>query len=281
MPEPGLKWEPEPIPEEDVVKEAKERKRAVIYLALNPPESRGETAIYALNLSEAVKIYQVLLKYAFKKAITQLSPETRRNLDLADNYRVKVRGFSPGSFTIHMESENPADALGFVELAKGLRRLDDFFGATGDQDKVIEILKQNKGHLIGVYRKLLNLIVEQNSPISYRWAMPELEKGISRTITRESALSISEILNAKTELSVEEKVFIGRVIVANVPAGTWTLSSEEDGKEYRGSSDREISLGGITLETKRYRLVCEEHLEEESVTGREKTLLILKSFKEI
>lgn len=57
----------------------------------------------------------------------------------------------------------------------------------------------------------------------------------------------------------------------------WRLVSEEDKREYAGST--EIDLAGLTIETQRYEFLCEERLEEEKGTGREITKLYLKSYR--
>ncbi len=70
---------------------------------------------------------------------------------------------------------------------------------------------------------------------------------------------------------------VGKLTKVDEKLRTWRLVSEEDGREYNGSS--EIELAGLIIETKRYEFFCEERLEEEKGTGKEFTRLHLTNYQ--
>lgn len=283
LPDEGYIFEREPGADELIEKEAEERQRAIIHLSLNPPEARDETKINALTLSDAVKTFQNLMKYAFKKAIADLNQGTKKSFESPDNYGVEIFEFSPGSFTIHMQSVLPADILGYAQISKALEKIDELIEPIGDPEKTLEVIKQNRGHLASMYRHLLRLVITHDAPISYEWTMPKIHKVMYQRITIEDASSIYKLLMEKQELGIEHIILMGRVLKVDVGNGTWRLLNDEDNKEYRGLSDPSgpAHLGGIIIETERYKFVCEEHLEEEIVTGKEKTILFLKSYEKL
>lgn len=282
LPETGLKFHREPISDETVVQESNDRKRAIIHLSLSPPEARGETRIHAENLSQVLKIYQKLIKYCYKKTLKDVTNEERTLIDIPENYGVDVFAFSEGSFTLHLQSSEPADMIGYVHLAKALEKIDKITQAIDDPETTLEVLKQDGGHLVKAYRDMLEFIVKQDSPISYKWTMPELKKPISRNIFREYALPVYELLIKREDLGVEKKVLIGTVHKFDVDSGTWRLLSEEDNKSYNGNTDlSHVRLAGITAETQRYKFFCEERLTEETATGREIAILWLVNFEKL
>lgn len=280
LPEVGFKFRKELLSDEVITKEANERKRAVIHLSLNPPEARGETKIHAENLSQALKIFQRLIKFCYRKALKGISDEERQLNDLPENYGIDVFAFSEGSFTLHLQSSALADMVGYAHVSRALEKIDTITQTIDNPQATLEVLKKDGGHLVKTYRDLLEFIVKQDSPISYKWIMPELRKPIYRHISKEYASPVYDLLIAKQELGVEEKIIIGTVHKLDVDNGTWRLLSEEDGKSFNGKTDlSRVHLGGIIVETQRYKFICEERLEEETATGREIAVLWLVSFE--
>lgn len=281
LPEPGFLLEREHLPDIKVVQQSVERQRAVIHWSLNPPEAREESKITAEHLGQALKLVQRLVKHAFRKALRDVNDQTKRMIDTSQNYEMEVFAFSPGSFTIQMQTTAPADLLGYSQIAKALRLIDDVNQELDNPEATVETISKIGGHFATTYRDLLKFIIENSVPIGYEWSMPELRDSVSRTITARNANPIYNILIQREDIGREEKKLIGRVSKVDVNNGTWRLLSEDDQREHAGKCDpaTEVSLAGITVKTQRYEFVCEERLEEERGTGRESTVLYLKSHK--
>jgi hypothetical protein len=262
-----------------ILREVAERNTAIIRLSLNPPESQNDSKINAMHLSEALVLFQNLVKHSYKKAIQH--NRNRVVFDKPEYYEMEIFATSPGSFTLHMQSTTPADLVGFSPIGRSLLNIDDLLQAN-DEPTLIEVLRKNKGHVVKIYRKLLEYIINQKTSIFYEWSMPAMKSTVQRRITQDDARPIFDLLNKKQELTIEEKEFIGKVMKVDVINGKWSILSEEDGKLYSGEiRDKDVHLGGITTETKRYRFTCSEIIEEESISGRELIYLYLNSYNEV
>jgi hypothetical protein len=280
LPEKGFFFDKEDSSDELVVQESCEKNRGVVHLALNPPESRGEDCkIDAVTLSESVKRFQNLVKFAYKKSLLSTKPEFRKLHEAADNYELEIFKCSNGSFKVHMQSKLAADLSCNVELFRAMTKIDELMQAMGDPASAVEILKSNKGHLVGAFKKFLAFIVEKDIPLYYEWTTPHYGKGFRNDITRSNANYIYQLLVEIKELDKEQIEFVGEVTKIDIKAGLWTIVNEEDSKPYSGRVDEVSSVGisGITAGGVRYRFLCEERIEEETVSGKEKAHYFLIS----
>lgn len=278
LPAPGFFLALEQIPNVEVVQESCERSRAIIHLSLNPPETAGgQVKIDTNRLAAALSCFQNLLKYSYKKSISGLRPSLRKHYEPPENYETEVFAFSPGSFRLHIQSKLNADMAGYVEIFRAMEKVDEIVSTINNPDGAIEILKQNTGHLISSFKKFLQFVIEENTPLEYSWTTPQHRKPFSAKIKVSEALPIYNLLLEKQELDREIKIFTGRFTGIHVNTGHWSAHCDEDEKEYTGRLDKDskIDLHGITVSPQRYKLTCEERIEGEIVTGKEKTYLYL------
>ena len=280
LPDRGFFFVKEDLPNDLVVQESCTRNRGVVHLALNPPEARGDDSkIDVTTLADSAKAFQTLVKFAYKKSLSGLKPETRKLYEAADNYELEFYACSNGSFKLHMQSKLTADLFGSNELSRAMTKIDELMQLAADPSKAIEILKMNKGHLVNSFKKFLALVIEKNVPLYYEWTTPQLRTGFRKSITRETATPLYELLLASKELDIEQKEFIGEVTKIDIDACQWTIVNEEDKKHYSGKLDADstVSLSGITVGGKRYKFICEERIAEETVSGKEKAHYFLIS----
>jgi hypothetical protein len=80
-------------------------------------------------------------------------------------------------------------------------------------------------------------------------------------------------------LSEEIREFMGVVKQADV-RGNWRILSQDEDKEYSGTAMPE-SIAGITLDTKKYKFICEEKVTIDTVTDKEKITFHAISIEEI
>lgn len=266
-------------PVESIAAEARSRNRAVVSFALNPPESQEEMKIEVPRLTIGLQLFQRLVKHAYSRAISNVNSSTKELLSDADKYQLEVFSISPGSFTVNMQSKSSADLIGHVDLERSLKLVDEAVAASSDLEAASEFLRQNKGHFLNAYRKLLNFIVENNSPVGYRWSTPNNDVYGGNALSVETAQPLYEFLTLRQELTAEPVTLTGTFTKVDVERGYWTLRSQQEKKSFSGKTDSEGSiLRGITADLDIYRVYCEERLEEISSTGEEKTQLFLVSF---
>ncbi len=266
-------------PDNLVISESIERQRAIIHCHLNPPESHSEPKILADNLSQAIKILQRLVKYAFRRSIAYLDKEIRAQLSTPDNYQLEVIAFSKGSFTIHLQSAIHADLLGDVEITKAIQIIDRITALSSTPNAAVEQIAQIGGHFATAYKDLLKFITEVDSLFEYEWSTPATRTSIHNRISSIQAKPLYDALIERTDIGAEIVEIKGKLTKVDEKLKTWRLINEEDNKEYSGAS--ETDLAGLVIETQRYKIVCEERLEEERGTGKEFTKLFLISFQKI
>lgn len=211
-----------------------------------------------------------------------MNQATRKLLDNEDNYETEVFAFSPGSFTVHLQSKAQADLVGHVELSKALQKLDELTLYQEESEKALEIFRKNKGHLISHYNHFLKSIIDYDLPLSYSWTTPESSETVNRLISRNSAIQLHNFLNQSKELEIETKEIIGTICKVDTNKKKWTIVSEEDGNEYSGDvKDSNLSLSGIITDIQRYLFVCEERIDENVITKKEKKTLMLIKYNRI
>lgn len=283
FPEKGFFFEKESLLDDEIVQEACSKNKGIIYLGLNPPESRGEEVkIDIMTLADSLKLFQQLVKYAQKKSLTSLKPETRKLNAAADNYELELYDWSSGSFKLHLQTKVSGDLGGYSEIHRAMQKIDELMQAVENPENALEILKRNKGHLIGSFKKFLAMIIEKDIPLYYEWTTPRDRKSIKKSISKESATIIYEMLNESKELETEQKEFLGKVKEVDYDKGHWAILNEEDNKRYSGWLDKTlpVDLSGIIIVSKRYKFICEERIEEETVSEKEKSKLFLISHEE-
>lgn len=264
-----------------VFSDAIDKQRAIIHCTLNPPESFQESKITAEHLSEAVRLFQRLIKHTYESAIkeSKFSKQVKELVQSSRNYTLEIYGVSEGSFTIHMQTAEPVDLLGYANIAKALEVIDTINFDADDPQIVIDTLSRQNGHFVSAYKDLLQFVVETNTPFAYEWSMPSKKKSTRTSIVPRQAKPLYEAISERSELGKEEITLTGRFSKIDEDYNKWRLISDDNGKRFYG--DSYVKLGGIVIETVRYELVCEEVLEEDIITKKETRKLYLKSYKEL
>lgn len=276
LPQSGFFLHFEKPPNVEVVQEAHNRSRAIIHCRLDPPEARNETKISAENLSQATKLIQRLVKHAFRRAVRGLDKEIRDAMTLPENYQLEVFAFSPGSFTLHMQSAAPADLVGYVQVSKALEIVDKVTALATTPDETVNQVSQLGGHFATAYKDLLKFISDTESHLEYEWAVPEKQTTTRRRISSVQAKPLYEALIQRTDIGKEMVRLVGKLTKVDEKLRTWRLVNEEDSREYNGAV--EVELAGLIIETQRYEFFCEERLEEERGSGKEFTRLFLINY---
>ena len=259
---------------EDLIREeVVNTNNVVIHLSLSDEQNKQSIPIE--DLGDFAKLYQSLVENAYKKAILSSELDHKRSYIIPDNYQLNAFASSPGSFVLHLKSNSNKDLFGNSLVEEGLRRIDEMISDPQYERELIEALRSVKGHTISNYQKILDKVINENITFKYKWLSPSSPVIHTRSINQKYAKRVKEILSLKEELVEEIREFIGFVKQADVERGSWRITNEEDSKDYTGDSEGHL-LDGITLETVRYRFVCEEIIESMKVTEKEKVNYRLK-----
>ncbi|MGC1376995.1 MAG: DUF6575 domain-containing protein [Anaerolineales bacterium] len=282
LPDTGFIYEKPVEGADTIVSQSKEKNRAIISLSVNPPEALEETKITTNHLIDVLAIYQTLVKHAYNKVSKGVKGIVKEVLSVDNQSDLSVIGFSPGSFTIHFESETRADLVGYVDIAKGLQCIDEMTQSLEDTKQALEVIKKYKGHLAKAYLRLLEIISQRNIPVKYIWTIPEYQQPIAYSINQQRAKEVYKELIKIEKLGVENIEFVGKFTKADVIHKKWAAETL-DQKVYSGrlGKSKNISLSGVVMDQQFYRFVCEETSEEVTGTGQERTNLYLVDFEPV
>ena len=260
--------------DQTIVKEAVEKQNAVVHLSLSDKENSH--SIMADNLGDILKYYQLVIENSFKKNLSKATPENRAFYSRQENYKLRAFAASPGSFNLHMFAEAQTDLFGSSIIEIALRKFDEIIAGTHTNEELLAVLRSVKGHTISSLKHFLQKIISLDLTIKHKWYAPDQSNVHVNYIDKSKAEIISKLLNASEELAEEIKEFTGYFVQLDTDKGTWRISNTADNKEYSGVAPNDVSLLGITLDTKWiYKIICNEVLEEAKVSEKEKTKLIL------
>ena len=283
---PPEKWLPEPglrvsdfVEPNAVTQEVTARGKAVLHLRISPPESHIAAQIGVTNLATCLSLFQNLVGQAYRKVLRDVGSDTRELISDESNWMMDVSGFSHGSFTIHLQSRAEPDLLGYVGLSRALDRVDALTEGIDAPEAGLSTMRQNRGHLVAAYRRLLKFLVDSESALGYQWSAPDRTFSSTRAISRDSAERLYSLIVAQKDLTVEEVTLRGVFIHVNVESGLWTLRDDEGISHHgRSASDLQGALSGLIVDTQRYEVDCIERVEETGV-GEIRTSLELKGIE--
>lgn len=263
---------PHEVINDDITKEVVDLDNVIIHLALSDLDNHNSIGIDALG--DTLRIYQQLVQYSYKK--TTKERKIRPEFITPQNYSLRAFANTQSSFNIHLYSKSDRDLFGNYLIEFALLKIDEIIADFNDESQFIEVLRTVKGHTINSYRRFLKKLLDEKLTIKYKWFAPKQEFVHHRILTTDYAQKVYDLLTRREELEEEIKEFVGYVKQADVEKGNWRILNESDRKEYSGESSGKY-LEGITLETVRYKIICQELVEEFTVSEKEKTKYVLKS----
>ena len=164
-------------------KRAIESNNTVFEFKLAPPESAYDHRVRADTLSAILAQTQLMVKHAYRSALSERKHRGAANNTAADGYLMDVVvPAAPGSFRVILEAAVPLDdpirhpmfAPGDLTIA--LKRMDEVFQSAEEPDMAQEIMQRHKGDLADAYIKLLGILAEKNTGFHYSWADPHLPR---------------------------------------------------------------------------------------------------------
>jgi len=264
-----------------ITDEVTARSKAILHLTLTPPESTVSPQIAATKLAAALASFQNFVKSAYRRILRDVGSDTRSLLADEANWLMDVFGFSAGSFTVHLQSRADPDILGFVGLSRALEKVDALTESAHDPDAALQVIRDHRGHFVDAYRRMLKMMVDSDTGLSYQWHAPDTTTTRSRSISRSSAEQLYALLVEQHDLTVEELLVRGVFVHVNVESGLWTLRDDE-GIPHRGrlAAGSSVTLSGVVVDTQRYELDCVERVEETGA-GELRTTLELRAVTEM
>ena len=128
------------------------------------------------------------------------------------------------------------------------KKIDELVSAADNPQKSMEVLRNNRGHIVGAYGKILDFIVNNETSIEYEWASPISRPSGNKLLYR-FALPLLEMLRQSEDMGTETIELTGTVIKADNKNRSWMIVNEDDQKEYSGTikPGSMITLEGIVI----------------------------------
>lgn len=259
---------------DEVASKALELNSTVSYASLSVAEAETSPRIKTTKLSEFLILYQNAIKN-----LTKLIAKERKIKIISGEspFSTDVFGFSHGSFTIQLQSSYSGDLLGDnALLAEALQKLNELLSLTKKPEESIRFLQSLKGHTASSLIKLLEFMVKNSCPLKHQWASPNME-GSSVAVAELSHINELIVLcRQRKDLLSEKVILFGEFVIANSDMNTWKVI-DENGECSSGGvhPDSTITMKGITIRERRYKLVCEETVEVVLGTSKEVKKLLL------
>lgn len=252
-----------------IICEAIEHKHPVIHLGFE--DVMNSHSIPVSTLSVLTTQYQSMVANCFKKI-----DGTKDDRD----FRLRVFAYSAASFNVHMYAESDLDLFGSSRIDKTLYKLDSLLKCTTNE-QLREFLIPLKGHTIRSYKNFIKELIDNKIAVKYKWVSSISEgKVVANKVGLPKLKEIYEVLSESSELDKEVKSFEGYLTGFWMSSCKWSLKLDS-GEEVSGKVRVPDLLYGVVLGEVRYKITCEEILEQNNVSSKEKTTLILTDIEEV
>ncbi|KAA6329076.1 hypothetical protein EZS27_022092 [termite gut metagenome] len=246
-----------------IIQEAIEQNHPVIHLGFI--DANNSHSIPVNTLASLTTQYQSIVSNCFKKI-----DGTKNDSD----FKLNVFSYSAASFNVHMYAESSLNIFGTSRIDLTLKTLDKIFRCTNKKE-LIEVIEPLKGHTISSYKNFIKTLIENKIVVKYKWVSSITDgEVIKNKVSIPLMEKIYEILIESSELEKEIKEFEGIMIGSNVDTGKWSFRTT-DGEEVKGVTNIPALLSGVILGEMNYKIVCEEFLEFNNISAKEKSTLIL------
>lgn len=265
----------------EILIESKEKAKTIVHLNLNPPESANESRINALGLSEALLRFQTMVKYAYKKAIQKYPYAQRKHMNIQENYMMDVFALSPGSFKVKMQSQSFPNLFGETEVLQAFQLIDQLVDNIDNLDFSLKLFSENRGHFVNTYINFLKYIADSKKKLTYSWAFSSIRTPVTKQITSDQAQRLYDLFHQQEDLKEENIELIGYFDKVDEKYGKWRIVDHEKNTYFGELGETEgLTLKGIVIGTRLYRLVCIEKIIEVVGTSEEKKSIQLVELSE-
>ena len=236
-------------------------------------------AVSIILLYEYLKLASGLVKNSLIKAQNKMSNKIKKRTEIIKSNSLDVFAFSPGSLNVYFRTPLFVDMFGnsddeiFLNKMKELINID-----INDEVSIKEVFKKNRGHVINTIYILCNRIISQNIPFELFYATPDSKESGSLLINTERAKKYKTIIEQKNELKNEVVIFKCYFVEADSEKGNWRVRLIDEDAVVNGKSEPS-KLIGITIEDKKYKIICTETIEEDEITGNEKSKYIIEKIE--
>lgn len=232
-------------------------------------EDNNKSSVSANILIDYLSLAQKLFKHGFTKAIKNVSEKVRERILNNKSSTLNVFAFARGSLKIHFNSNSYVDCYGYSDDDILLALFNNLFTLDlNDDDAIINVFKENHGHLIASIEKLSKKVMETSIPFDLTYVSPSTKSISNIVINNERAEKYFRIINDKKELTNEQVIFIGYFVSVDVDKCKWRLRLSEENREILGTDSSNL-ISGTIIETQLYKVLCQEKITELRISDKE------------
>jgi hypothetical protein len=238
-----------------------------VSLTVEPPEAVTGHRIHTDSLARLLLTFQRIIRHAYSHA----AKNTAVKLPI-DGHVFDVRSLVPSSFKIVLTPREKDNLFGTYEGLPAFMIIDEILAASGDSQKIIQLLSERFGGRLSIAVKdFFEEVVEQKTGVEVAWSDPLIKQKSVRYVTAMEAINVRNCLREVEGLGIESLEVVGFLRHANENTGAWTIETD-DGLKTGTSADASM-LVGATIGSK-YRFICTETTTK-SALGTEKYRLEL------
>lgn len=183
------------------------------------------------------------------------------------------------SFNLHIYADVQPDLFGASEVDKVFAHIDKMLSFS-DSNDFIECLRKVRGYSLSHYRNLIDTLITNKSTLKYKYKTAELDSApVENYVNLTTLKSIQEMLQRNADLNRENIELEGHFTAVSADRLTWTfevINEEGKSKKFSGKVDDKDMLDGVTLLSKKYKILCVAQTKVTEVVNKETTEYLLE-----
>lgn len=252
-------------PNDIINKEVADLNRPVFHIGVVDEQSRPDVDVEVLG-----KIL-ISFKGVYSNAMPKLGVTGSRSL----------RAFvdQAASFNLHIYADVQPDLFGASDIDRVFAHIDKMLSFSDSKD-YLECLRKVRGYSLSHYRNLIDTLITNKTTLKYKYKTAELDSTpVENYVDLTTLKSIQEMLQRHADLNRENIELKGHFTAVSADRLTWTfevIDEEGKNKKFSGKVDDKNMLDGVTLLSKKYKILCVALTKVTEVANKEKTEYLLE-----
>lgn len=265
---------------DEVAQKAAELNTTVSYASLSVTESKESPRIRTSKLSEFLGLYQNSINNLVRVSAREVKKKIPRN---EEPFNTDVFGFSHGSFTIMLRSSSDGDLFGENHLlSTAFKKLNTAIEIASDPEKALAYLQSLDKRAATSIIRLMDFMVTNSCPVKHKWASPEMLESSEASADLGNISLLVKLCKNREDTFLDDRIFVGVFTIVNSVTNRWTVIDDKGGSMSGEVSEGSgITMDGITIQEKKYRLTCKEKTEVVSGTSKETRKLLLTKLESL
>ena len=194
---------------------------------------------------------------SLKQFVLEIYPAAER-----ETYQLNmVASPIPSSFGVLLASPIQTNMFGDNHIISAFEQLTSFINTDFETDSSFQEIERHNSETLKEIKLTTQAIISTGTDVAVEWSAGRSGKSGTARISRDDARRIAEKLATIKRLTTSTVVLEGRLDAINVTYKTWSIITEDAGKQSGRIQNDGPNLEGRTT-GKRYRIVCDQTIDE-------------------